>query len=202
MGITCNDLISAGYSKECAREPKKGFGREAIILNYDDIDWENIVQGASANLITTFPLLSGGKRGYQVINYKNPFNGSNKALAEGTYYNSVDKTFIFATLTRDQEQSLNLDDPMLNGKFVAIVKNEDGGSDGKCTYEILGYHNGLKLVGYDENPYGDTFGGALFTLKESEAPRTAMYLYDTSVAATTTKVQGYLSPTVTPGQGG
>lgn len=202
MSITCNDLISAGYNKACTREPKKGFGREAILINYDDIDWENVVVGASANIITTLPLLAGGKQGYSVVNFKDPFNGTSKSFAEGTYYNGVDKTFVFAALTRDQAESLNLHDPALNGKFVAIVKNEDAGSDGKCTYEILGYHNGLKLTDYDANPYGDTYGGALFTMTEAGAPRTAMYLYDTSVAATTTKVQGYLTPTETPNSGG
>lgn len=198
---TCAQLISQGYAKTCDREPKKGYGREAILINYDDIDWANVVVGASANIITTMPLLSG-KVGYSVVNFKDSFTGSAKSFAEGPYFNGVDKTFVFATLTRDQAQSLNLDDPALNGKFVAIVKNEDGGSDGKCTYEIIGYHNGLKLTGYDANAYGDTYGGALYTMTEAGAPRTAMYLFDTSVAATTTKVQGYLTLPETPSQQG
>lgn len=191
MTVTCSDLIAKGYQKECARDPKKGFGREAILLNYDDIDWPNVVVGADANIITTLPLKSG-KVGYSVVNYKDPFNGTVKAFHEGTYINSWDKTFVFATITRDQQQSLKLNDPLANGKFIVIVHNEDGGSDGKATYEIYGYHNGLKLTAADHNPYGDTFGGDLFTAQEQEAVRSAMYLFNTDLETTEAAVLSYL----------
>lgn len=195
MSVNCVDIISKGYQKDCAREPKKGFGREAVLLNYEDVDWPNVVVGTDANIITTLPLKAGGKQGYNVVNFKDPFNGTAKAFHEGTYINSWDKTFVFVTITRDQKQSLELNDPLANSKFIAIVKNEDGGADGKCTFEIYGYHNGLKLTAADHNPYGDTYGGDLFTAQEQEAGRSAMYLYNTSVAATEAAVQSYLKPT-------
>jgi hypothetical protein len=198
MPVNCVDLIQQGYQKDCAREPKKGLGREAILINYEDVDWANVVVGADANIITTLPLKSGGKQGYSVVNFKDPFNGTVKAFHEGTYINSWDKTFVFATITRDQKQSLQLNDPLANAKFIAIVRNEDAGSDGKCTFEIYGYHNGLKLTAADHNPYGDTYGGDLFTAQEQEAGRSAMYLFNTDVSTTEAAVQSYLTPTVTP----
>lgn len=196
MPVNCVDLIQQGYQKDCAREPKKGFGREAILINYEDIDWANVVVGADANIITTLPLKSG-KVGYSIVQFKDPFNGTAKAFHEGTYINSWDKTFVFATITRDQQQSLKLNDPLANGKYVVIVRNEDGGSDGKATFEIYGYHNGLKLTAADHNPYGDTYGGDLFTSQEQEAGRSAMYLFNTDVATTEAAVQSYLG-TSTP----
>ena len=196
MPVNCVDLIQQGYQKDCAREPKKGFGREAILINYEDVDWANVVVGADANIITTLPLKSG-KVGYSIVQFKDPYNGSNKSFHEGTYFNSWDKTFAFALLTRDQKQSLNLIDPLTNGKFIAIMRNEDGGSDGKATFEIKGFHNGLKLTAGDENPYGDTYGGMLLTATEAEAGRSAMYLFNTDVATTEAAVQSYLG-TSTP----
>lgn len=196
MPVNCVDLIQKGYQKDCAREPKKGLGREAVLINYEDIDWANVVVGADANIITTLPLKSG-KVGYSIVQFKDPFNGTAKAFHEGTYINSWDKTFVFATITRDQQQSLKLNDPMANGKYVVIVRNEDGGSDGKATFEIYGYHNGLKLTAADHNPYGDTYGGDLFTSQEQEAGRSAMYLFNTDVATTEAAVQSYLG-TSTP----
>lgn len=195
MPVTCSDLIAKGYQKECAREPKKGFGREAVLINYEDVDWANVVVGADANIITTLPLKAGGKQGYSVVNFKDPFNGTVKSFHEGTYINSWDKTFMFATITRDQKQSLQLNDPLANAKFIAIVKNEDAGSDGKCTFEIYGFHNGLKLTAAEHNPYGDTYGGDLFTAQEQEAGRSAMYLFNTDVTTTEAAVQSYLTPT-------
>jgi hypothetical protein len=197
MPVNCVDLIQQGYQKDCAREPKKGLGREAVLINYEDIDWANVVVGADANIITTLPLKSG-KVGYSIVQFKDPFNGTAKAFHEGTYINSWDKTFVFATITRDQQQSLKLNDPLANGKYVVIVRNEDGGKDGKATFEIYGYHNGLKLTAADHNPYGDTYGGDLFTSQEQEAGRSAMYLFNTDVATTEAAVQSYLTPTVTP----
>jgi hypothetical protein len=196
MPVNCVDLIQRGYQKDCAREPKKGLGREAVLINYEDIDWANVVVGADANIITTMPLKSG-KVGYSIVQFKDPFNGTAKAFHEGTYINSWDKTFVFATITRDQQQSLKLNDPLANGKYVVIVRNEDGGSDGKATFEIYGYHNGLKLTAADHNPYGDTYGGDLFTSQEQEAGRSAMYLFNTDVATTEAAVQSYLG-TSTP----
>ena len=196
MSVNCVDLIQQGYQKDCAREPKKGLGREAVLINYEDIDWAKVVVGADANIITTLPLKSG-KVGYGIVQFKDPFNGTAKAFHEGTYINSWDKTFVFATITRDQQQSLKLNDPLANGKYVVIVRNEDGGSDGKATFEIYGYHNGLKLTAADHNPYGDTYGGDLFTAKEQEAGRSAMYLFNTNVETTEAAVQSYLG-TSTP----
>lgn len=192
---TCAQLISQGYDKVCEREPKKGFGPVAILLNYDDIDWNNVVVGASANIITTLPLKAGGKKGYKVAQFKNPFQGTGRNLNDGTYLRSWDKTFTFATLTRDANQNLNLNDPMANGKFVAIVQNEDAGSDGKCKWEILGYHNGLQLSACDQDAYGDAYGGDVFTLKEEVAARSSMYLFNTNAATTDAAVLGYLTPT-------
>ncbi len=192
---TCAQLISQGYDKVCTREPKKGFGPSAILLNYDDIDWSNVVVGATANIITTLPLKRGSKRGYLVAQFKNPFQGTVRAINDGTYIRSWDKTFVFATLTRDAAQNLNLNDPMANGKFVAIVENEDAGSDNHCRYEILGFHNGLQLASCDQDAYGDAYGGDVFTLKEEFAARSSMYLFNTSAAITETAVEGYLTPT-------
>jgi hypothetical protein len=201
MPVNCVDLIQQGYQKDCAREPKKGLGREAILINYEDVDWAKVVVGADANIITTLPLKSG-KVGYSIQQFKDPFNGTAKAFHEGTYINSWDKTFVFATITRDQQQSLKLNDPLANGKYVVIVRNEDGGSDGKATFEIYGYHNGLKLTAADHNPYGDTYGGDLFTSQEQEAGRSAMYLFNTDVATTEAAVQSYLGTSTPASQEG
>ena len=195
MPVNCEELIAQGYNKACDREPKKGYGRRAIIFNYDDVDWDNIVIGADANLVTTFPLKAGGKQGYAIIQFKDPFNGTIKAFHEGTYVNSWDKTLVFATLTRDQQQNLKLNDPIINSKFVALVENEDAGSDGKARYELMGFHNGLKITGADHNPYGDTYGGDLFTAQELEAGRSAMYLWNTDLETTAAAVESYLTPT-------
>lgn len=195
MSVNCKDLISQGYEKDCSREPHKGFGREGIIFNYEDFDWDNIVPGADANLVATFPLKSGGKQGYKIAQFKDPFNGTVKSFHEGTYINTFDKTVMFVALTRDQKQSLQLTDPLANGKVVLILRNEDGGSDGKATFEIFGFHNGLKMTAYENNPYGDAFGGEVFTLQEQEAARSAMYLFNTDVATTEEIFKSYLTPT-------
>lgn len=196
MSTSVCDLISVGYNKSCV-QPKKGICKNAVILNWDDIDWASVELGADNNIVESMPLKSG-KLGYAIVQFKDPFNGTSKAFNQGTYVNSFDKTVAFVTLTREQETSLKLTDPLANGKFVMVVENEDKGSDQKAAFEIYGFNNGLHLSSYEENPYGDAYSGGVYQLQEQAAVSSAMYLFDTSYSATKAIFDGYTTPPTPP----
>ena len=59
------------------------------------------------------------------------------------------------------------------------TKGKDKGKDNASAFEILGYHNGLQISAYEADPYGDVYGGGLYTLTEENAPVTRMYLGET-----------------------
>ena len=193
----CATLISQGYEKACTRKAKQGYKKECILINYDDIDFANIVRNAtpgSENLVTTLPLFTG-KQGYAINQFFKPFQGSGRSFVRGTYIGTWTKKLGFVTLTKDQAQNLNLHDGLANGKFVAIIQNEDMGSDNKCAFEILGLTNGLTLTSCENDPYSeDVYNGDIFSLEETGADESAIYLWNTSYATTKAAYESYKTP--------
>ena len=177
----CNGIIKQGIPKgDCANLPAKGYERVAVLINREDIDFNNVTLAeGKKNVLTSLGLLAG-KVGYEIHQMgSEPFNGSNSALEDNSYYKSVTKNLVIAVINNDREIYGNFVDPLLNGEFVAVVERKDKGKDHASAFEVLGYHNGLTLTALAEDAYGDNYGGGLYTLTETAAPVSRMYLGET-----------------------
>lgn len=177
----CNGIIKQGIPKgDCANLPAKGYERLAILVNREDIDFNNVtISETHANVLTSLGLLAG-KKGYEIHQMgATPFTGTNAALEAGTYYRSVTKNLVIAVINNDRDVYGQFVDPLINGEFVAIVERKDKGVDQASAFEVLGYHNGLTLTALAEDAYGDNYGGGLYTLTETAAPVSRMYLGET-----------------------
>lgn len=174
----CNGIIKQGIPKgDCANLPAKGYERLAVLVNREDIDFNNVSLSESRQNVVTGLGLKSGKQGYEIHQMgSNPFTGSNKSLEDNAYYKSVTKTLVIAVINNDRDVFGNFVDPLLNGEFVAVVERKDKGADQASAFEILGFHNGLTLTALDEDAYGDYYGGGLYTLTETAAPVSRMYL--------------------------
>ena len=177
----CNGIIKQGIPKgDCANLPAKGYERVAVLINREDIDFNNVTLAeGKKNVLTSLGLLAG-KAGYEIHQMgSEPFTGTNAALEANSYYKSVTKNLVIAVINNDRDIYGNFVDPLLNGEFVAVVERKDKGKDHASAFEVLGYHNGLTLTALDENAYGDYYGGGLYTLTETAAPISRMYLGET-----------------------
>ena len=177
----CNGIIKQGIPKgDCANLPAKGYERLAVLINREDIDFNNVALSEThPNVLTALGLLTG-KKGYEVHQMgATPFTGSNAALESNTYYRSVTKNLVIAVINNDRDVYGQFVDPLINGEFVAIVERKDKGKDQASAFEVLGYHNGLTLSALAEDAYGDYYGGGLYTLTETAAPVSRMYLGET-----------------------
>ena len=177
----CNGIIKQGIPKgDCANLPAKGYERVAILINREDIDFNNVTLAeGKKNVLTSLGLLAG-KVGYEIHQMgSEPFTGTNAALETNNYYKSVTKNLVIAVINNDRDTYGNFVDPLINGEFVAVVERKDKGKDHASAFEVLGYHNGLTLTALDENAYGDYYGGGLYTLTETAAPISRMYLGET-----------------------
>ena len=174
----CNGIIKAGIPKGyCANLPAKGYERVAVLINREDIDFNNVTVSEERNNVLTSLGLFAGKKGYEVHQMgSTPFTGTNAALEANAYYRSVTKNLVIAVINNDRDTYGNFVDPLLNGEFVAIVERKDKGKDNASAFEVLGYHNGLTLSALAEDAYGDNYGGGLYTLTETAAPVSRMYL--------------------------
>jgi hypothetical protein len=177
----CNGLIKQGLpAGDCANLPAKGYERLAILINREDVDFTNVTLSETHQNVVTALGLKAGKSGYEVHQMgSTPFTGTNAALESNDYYKSVTKNFVVAVINNDREVYGQFVDPLLNGEFIAVVERKDKGRDKASAFEIIGYHNGLTLTALDENAYGDYYGGGLYTLTETAAPVSRMYLGET-----------------------
>lgn len=177
----CNGLIAQGLPQgDCATLPVKGYERLAILINREDIDFTNVEMSAThANVVTALGLKEG-KIGYEVHQMGSaPFTGTSATLESNDYYKSVTKNLVIAVIHNDRDVYGKFVDPMLNGEFVAIVERKDKGANKSSAFEIIGFHNGLTLTALEENANGDYYGGGLYTLTETGAPLSRMYLGET-----------------------
>ena len=177
----CNGIIKQGIPKgDCANLPAKGYERVAVLINREDIDFNNVTLAEDKkNVLTSLGLLAG-KVGYEIHQMgSEPFTGSNAALEDNSYYKSVTKNLVIAVINNDRDVYGQFVDPLINGEFVAIVERKAKGKDQASAFEVLGYHNGLTLTALAEDAYGDNYGGGLYTLTETAAPVSRMYLGET-----------------------
>lgn len=177
----CDGIITQGLPKGgCVQTPAKGYESVAILINRSDVDFGNVTLSESHPNVVTSLGLAEGKKGFEVHQLGvQPFAGSTQSLSAGPYYNGVNKNLAIAVINNDREVQNGFADPLLNGQYIAIVERKDKGKDNASAFEILGYHNGLHLTAYDADPYGDVYGGGLYTLTEENAPVTRMYLGET-----------------------
>lgn len=181
MANLCNGLIKRGLpSVDCANLPAKGYERVAVLINREDIDFAAAVLSETKKNVITELGLKAEAKGFKVYQMgSSPFTGTNNALEDGTYFKGVTKTLVIASLSNDRDVQGEFVDPMINGEFVAVLERKDKGPDKNSAFEVLGFHNGLKLTALAEDPYGDNYSGGLYTLTETGAPVTRMYLGET-----------------------
>lgn len=180
----CDGLIKQGLPKgDCAKLPIKGYERRAVLINREDIDFSAVEKSETyANVLTGLGLKTG-KTGYEIYQMgSTPYTGSNAALESNDFFKSVTKNLVIAVINNDRDVAGNFVDPLINGEFVAIVERKDKGTDNNSAFEILGFHNGLTLTALAEDANGDYYNGGLYTLTETGAPVSRLYLGETYAA--------------------
>ncbi len=185
---SCDFKLAADLTANCENPSTKGVRNAGWIINQDDIDRESCVRDEdNPNILTTIALQSGKKAHRIYIPGKTPFTGTNKSLADGTYRRSFTKSVNLVILDNGPDVVNDIINPLANGQFVVILENKYGGKDGKNTFEVYGFEQGLTASAITDDKYSDeTDGGWSATLEESGAPSAGIYLYNSSVAATRT----------------
>ena len=185
---SCDYKLAADLMANCENPSTKGLRNYGWIINIDYIDFESCVRDESNPTILTTLVLQSGKKAYRMfVPGKTPFTGTNKALADGTYRKTFTKGVNLVILDNGPDVVNNIINPLANGQFVVILENKYGGKDGKNTFEVYGFEQGLSATAIADDKYSeDTDGGWSATLEESGAPSAGIFLFNQSVAATRT----------------
>lgn len=182
----CDYKLQADIAPDCDNPQVQGLMNVAYLVNFDDIDRDNIVKSPdNPNIVQTLPLKTG-KRAYKcIVPGKTPYTGTQSEFAAGTYRNKYNKTAAIVVLDSGPDVSHDVIDPIANGKFVFIFENKYQGKDKKNTFEIYGLEQGLSQTEGSQPKYSDDYdGGWSITLQEANAPTSGIFLFDTDINKT------------------
>lgn len=192
---SCDFKLAADLAADCESTSVAGLKNNGFIINYDDIDFDSCTRDESNRFILNTLVLKSGKKGYRMyVPGKTPFTGTNTAMVDGTYRKKFTKTVSVVILDNGPDVIRDIIDPLANGKFVIVLENKFAGKDGKNTFQIYGFEQGLSATALADDKYSEeTDGGWSSTLEESGAPSPALYLYNDSVATTRTALASIVS---------
>lgn len=188
MTEACDFKLAQDIAASCDNPQVQGLKNTGWLLNYDDIDRDNVAKDAENDLIvTSLPLLSGARAYNVYVPGKTPFTGTKAEMAEGTYRNKFNKTASIVVLDSGPDVAKKVINNLANGKFVFIMENKFQGDDKKNTFEIYGLEQGLTASELTNEKYSeDTDGGWAVTLVEENAPSSGMFFFSESISATRT----------------
>ena len=192
---TCESLITKDIAIACQDIVTKGLESDGVIINRADIDFSATVFDDTNPLIIKQLVLKTGKKAYSIVQLgSKPFTGTKSDLNVGTYNNKWDTELPIMVLGNTPDVVNGIVEGLANGTFVCILRNVTKGQDGKGEYQIFGYAQGLRASAGTREPWSDTEGGYLMTLKEEGAPHAAYFYFNTD-SSTTAKAYEALKST-------
>lgn len=168
----CDSILDKDIMASCDANSENSFNRRAYIFNFDDLDKSAV--DYSAGKLTGALKMKSGKRGYIVEQAnKNPYEGTNTALAVGTYRNSY--THQVKLFIPDTSENAEIIDAIGNGRFVVFLNHGN-------KPRVYGWFNGLEASEMTQTMYNEeSDGGWVVTLQETKA-RFGRAEYDEGIA--------------------
>ena len=164
----CDFLITAdiqGYN--CENPTLKGVESKGVLINRRDIDYADETPGETPfDLNFVHGMCKCDTHGYAIYQSgKTPFNGTQQELVEGANVNTITNTLQLVVLRQDEDWAQQLF-ALMNGEFVAILKNKNGSE------QVFGYEAGLHCTGAVRELYNDdNLAGWQITFTEEGATR-------------------------------
>ena len=191
----CEFLLKKDIASNCDEPIVPGFEQEGVIINRKDIDFATSAFNSTRKNVLETLALKALKKGYRIQCLGNhPFEGTNTAMVVGKYRNSFNNTVAFVVLDDGPDVRADIIDGLANGEFVVILENKFKGMEktnkGDSAFQVYGWFQGLKASEMADGKYSEeTDGGWAVTLQEQKAPKSGIYLWNTSYDATATAVK-------------
>lgn len=200
MSSKCATYLKSCISADCDNPLFAGVAPDSYIINYDQAEFgapvENVIgtitMGTNPATDEPYTAFCCSQLG------KNPYEGSQTEMVEGTYGNKFNHTIVLAVPDNGPEVCANIIDQFANGRFVAILNNDYVHADGKNRYQIYGASKGLRASSIQRELYGDNNSFWIVTLMEENAPTSGLFFYKTDDSTTKTYLEGLLDDCCTP----
>lgn len=176
----CEKKIKGCIALDCEKPMFTGMESGAFIFNKSDIEsitYEQVDNKDNPNMVTALTLGTGAV-GYRIEQFgKTPYTGTQTNMVEGNAFNKFNQTFSFVVTDNSSKASNEILDNLANGKFVAVVRNQYKGSDGRSEFQVYGINKGLAASAIENDKYSeDTDGGWQVTLVEENTPVSAVFI--------------------------
>ncbi len=186
----CDSLIKAAIGVDCENAATKGVEANGVIINRQDIDFTATALDATRKNIIKTLALKTGKKGYDVYcPGATPYTGAKTTMEKGTYKNKFTNEIPLVILDNGPDVCEDVIEGLADGEFVVLLKNKHRGTDGRSTYQMYGYFQGLRAESLESDKYSEeTDGGWKAVLKETGAPKAAMFYFNTDAKTTATQL--------------
>lgn len=195
----CDFKIAADIAPSCDNPQVQGLENVGYLLNWDDVDRDNIVKDSdNPYIVKTLPLKTGKKAYKCYVPGNTPFTGTQTEFASGTYRNKFTKTAAIVVLDSGPDVVKDVIQPLANGMFIFIMENKYQGKDKKNTFEIYGLEQGLKQSEGANAKYSDDYdGGWNVNLQETSAPSAGIFLFNEDIATTRKAIESLVTGNTT-----
>lgn len=187
MGL-CDEILKKDITIDCDNPITKGLEANGVIINRQDVDFAATVFDATRKNIIKTLVLKTGKKGYEVYcPGSTPFTGTKTSLEKGTYKNKWTNDLPLVVLDNGPEVCEDIIEGLANGEYIVILRNKHKGSEGSAEYQVYGYYQGLRAETIENDKYSETDGGWSVALKETGAPKAAIFFFNTDKKTTDTQ---------------
>lgn len=155
--------LSADVDFSTGERPIKGVDGDAILINYNDIDFSGTtVSGSTVSTLT----LKSGSTGFKLSWYKELASGQAAFTPNSEDIDGFSQSFLarLATTTADNSERAK---ELSQGRFVVVYESRFGGVSGESKIKVLGLDTGLELSELTQNT-NENSGSILFTLATKE----------------------------------
>lgn len=172
----CNSLLADSIKDNCENPMFSGIDARALIFNYDElVKSSSDLDENNPRIINKFTFVSGAAP-YFVINARtNPFTGTSTSVEVGDLRNTFTRTVALYIPMDGAEASRNILDPMANGRFVVVMRNNYVNDLQDNEFQVYGYDKGLVVSSmtqtkYENNDYW------MVELQEAGVPNSGRFL--------------------------
>lgn len=188
--MNCNNLINISVGDRC-ESVTKGYKDTAVIINFEDVDFDSITRDEANRHIVTALSLKDGKYGYKIKQRSaKKFNGTKSSMTSTDYQNEMGHTIQFFVPDADATTVNGFLQPLKDGALVVVIlERTTQGTDGKSAFEVYGLDSGCTVATMDKDGNGDSGHGALVAMTET-SPSVMTFLFNESYDATKLIVDG------------
>ena len=145
MALNCEEKLTAAIAKNCDEKPQGGLEVNAVLINYDDIDFGASTEDGAIKLIITSLATDSGTQGFFLEGVKQTNSISVELVKKEDSFDMYKHIFAGVILAPSAVNKELLAQIASGGRYVVVVEKKWKGTDDADAFEILGWDSGLVI---------------------------------------------------------